>query len=45
VAVSPGTAFGAEGEGFVRVSMASELDALLEGTRRLVAAAAEDPQQ
>jgi aspartate aminotransferase len=36
VAVSPGTAFGAEGEGFVRVSMASELDALLEGTRRLV---------
>jgi aspartate aminotransferase len=45
VAVSPGTAFGAEGEGFVRVSMASELDALLEGTRRLVAAASEDPQQ
>jgi aspartate aminotransferase len=36
VAVSPGTAFGVEGEGFVRVSMATELDALLEGTRRLV---------
>jgi len=37
VAVAPGTAFGAAGEGFVRISMASELDVLLEGARRLVA--------
>lgn len=36
VAVAPGTAFGAAGEGFVRISMASEMDVLLEGTRRLV---------
>jgi aspartate/methionine/tyrosine aminotransferase len=37
VAVAPGTAFGAAGEGFVRLSMASEKDVLLEGARRLVA--------
>jgi aspartate/methionine/tyrosine aminotransferase len=37
VAVAPGTAFGAAGEGFVRLSMASELDVLMEGARRLVA--------
>jgi aspartate aminotransferase len=36
VACAPGTAFGAAGEGFVRLSMASELDVLLEGARRLV---------
>jgi aspartate/methionine/tyrosine aminotransferase len=37
VAVAPGTAFGAAGDGFVRLSMASERDVLLEGARRLVA--------
>jgi aspartate aminotransferase len=37
VAVAPGTAFGAAGEGFVRLSMAAELEDLLEGARRLVA--------
>src|SRR5215218_4030061 len=37
VAVAPGTAFGQAGEGFVRLSMAAETDALLEGARRLVA--------
>jgi aspartate aminotransferase len=37
VAVAPGTAFGAAGEGFVRLSMAAELEPLLEGARRLVA--------
>ena len=37
VAVAPGTAFGAAGEGFVRISMASDLDVLLEGTRRVIA--------
>jgi aspartate aminotransferase len=37
VAVAPGTAFGAAGEGFVRISMASEAGVLLEGTRRLIA--------
>jgi aspartate aminotransferase len=36
VAVAPGTAFGVAGEGFVRISMASELEVLLEGARRLV---------
>jgi aspartate aminotransferase len=36
VGVAPGTAFGAAGEGFVRVSMASELDVLVEGARRPV---------
>jgi aspartate/methionine/tyrosine aminotransferase len=37
VAVAPGTAFGAAGEGFARLSMAAELEPLLEGARRLVA--------
>jgi aspartate aminotransferase len=36
VACAPGTAFGAAGEGFVRLSMASERDVLLEGARRVV---------
>jgi aspartate/methionine/tyrosine aminotransferase len=36
VAVAPGTAFGAAGQGFVRLSMASEKDVLLEGARRLI---------
>src|SRR3954453_1837637 len=36
VACAPGTAFGVAGEGFVRLSMASERDVLLEGARRLV---------
>jgi aspartate aminotransferase len=36
VACAPGTAFGAAGEGFVRLSLASERDVLLEGARRLV---------
>lgn len=35
VAVSPGSAFGAAGEGMVRVSLASERSALLEGLDRL----------
>ncbi|HZD37328.1 MAG TPA: aminotransferase class I/II-fold pyridoxal phosphate-dependent enzyme, partial [Actinomycetes bacterium] len=35
VAVAPGTAFGPAGEGWVRLSLASETDALLEGARRL----------
>ena len=35
VAVAPGTAFGPAGEGWVRLSLASETDALLEGGRRL----------
>jgi aspartate/methionine/tyrosine aminotransferase len=37
VACAPGTAFGAVGEGFVRLSLASERDVLLEGARRLIA--------
>jgi aspartate aminotransferase len=37
VAVAPGTAFGAAGEGFARLSMAAELEPLLEGAGRLVA--------
>jgi aspartate aminotransferase len=41
VAVSPGTAFGAAGEGFVRVSLASDEQLLAEGLRRLVAFARE----
>ncbi len=36
VACAPGTAFGAVGEGFVRLSLASERDVLLEGARRVV---------
>jgi aspartate/methionine/tyrosine aminotransferase len=35
VAVVPGTAFGAEGEGWVRLSLATDTDLLLEGARRL----------
>ena len=35
VAVAPGTAFGASGEGWIRLSLASDLDSLLEGARRL----------
>jgi aspartate aminotransferase len=35
VAVAPGTAFGPAGEGWVRLSLAAETDALLEGARRL----------
>jgi aspartate/methionine/tyrosine aminotransferase len=35
VAVAPGTAFGPAGEGWVRLSLASDTDALLEGARRL----------
>lgn len=35
VAVAPGTAFGPAGQGWVRVSLATETDALLEGLRRL----------
>jgi aspartate/methionine/tyrosine aminotransferase len=37
VAVSPGTAFGAAGDDFVRLSLASDLEHLLEGSRRLIA--------
>jgi aspartate/methionine/tyrosine aminotransferase len=35
VAVAPGTAFGPAGEGWVRISLATETDLLLEGARRL----------
>jgi len=35
VAVAPGTAFGPQGEGWLRLSLAAETDLLLEGTRRL----------
>lgn len=35
VAVAPGSAFGPSGEGFVRVSLASEESLLIEGLRRL----------
>jgi aspartate/methionine/tyrosine aminotransferase len=38
VAVAPGTAFGRNGEGFVRISLATEPDALYEGIDRIVAA-------
>lgn len=38
VAVAPGTAFGPGGEGFVRISLATEPGALYEGIDRLVAA-------
>ena len=36
VAVAPGSAFGARGEGFLRVSLASSATAVAEGMRRLV---------
>lgn len=39
VAVAPGSAFGASGEGWIRVCVASDRDALLEGLRRLPAPA------
>ena len=35
VAVAPGTAFGPAGEGWVRLSLAADTDALLGGARRL----------
>jgi aspartate/methionine/tyrosine aminotransferase len=35
VAVAPGTAFGPAGEGWVRLSLATDTDALLEGANRL----------
>jgi aspartate/methionine/tyrosine aminotransferase len=35
VAVAPGSAFGASGEGWIRISLASDLADLLEGVRRL----------
>ena len=37
VAVAPGTTFGAGGEGWVRISLATETDDLLEGIERLAA--------
>lgn len=37
VAVAPGSAFGKAGDGFVRICLASELEPLLEGTRRIAA--------
>jgi aspartate aminotransferase len=42
VAVAPGTAFGAEGEGWVRISLATDTDDLLEGLGRLAAVTAAD---
>ena len=39
VAVAPGTAFGASGEGWIRVCVASDRESLLEGLRRLPAPA------
>ncbi|MCC2032247.1 pyridoxal phosphate-dependent aminotransferase [Microbacterium allomyrinae] len=39
VAVAPGTAFGASGEGWIRVCVASERDQLLEGLARIPAPA------
>ncbi len=38
VLMIPGIAFGARGEGFIRISYAADLDAIREGTRRFVAA-------
>jgi hypothetical protein len=40
VAVAPGTTFGAEGEGWVRISPATDTDDLLEGLDRLAAVTA-----
>jgi aspartate aminotransferase len=40
VAVAPGTTFGAEGQGWVRISLATETDDLLEGLERLAGAGA-----
>jgi aspartate/methionine/tyrosine aminotransferase len=36
VAVAPGTAFGSAGDSFVRLSLAADLEYLLEGSRRLI---------
>jgi aspartate aminotransferase len=36
VAVAPGSAFGAHGSGFVRISLASEMSALIEGIQRIL---------
>src|SRR6478735_5404987 len=41
VAVAPGSAFGASGEGWIRVCVASDLESLMEGLRRLPAPPAE----
>ena len=41
VAVAPGSAFGASGEGWIRVCVASDLESLLEGLRRLPAPTAD----
>ncbi|MFO7294068.1 MAG: hypothetical protein C0P76_013415 [Acidimicrobiia bacterium] len=41
MAVTPGTSFGPTGEGFVRVSLATEGELLTEGLRRLAAFVAE----
>jgi len=38
VAIAPGTAFGPGGEGFARISLATEPSALYEGIDRLIAA-------
>jgi aspartate/methionine/tyrosine aminotransferase len=38
VALAPGSAFGANGEGHVRISLATEPAALYEGVDRLIAA-------
>jgi aspartate/methionine/tyrosine aminotransferase len=40
VAVAPGTTFGAQGEGWIRISLATETDDLLEGLERLAAVGA-----
>jgi aspartate/methionine/tyrosine aminotransferase len=37
VGVAPGTAFGAHGDRFIRISLATQTDVLLEAMRRLVA--------
>jgi aspartate aminotransferase len=39
VAVAPGSAFGAQGEGWIRICLASDLDAFTEGVERLPAPA------
>ncbi len=36
VAVAPGSAFGERGEGFLRVSLASSVESITEGLRRLL---------
>jgi aspartate aminotransferase len=45
VAVAPGTTFGARGEGWVRVSLATAEEDLLEGLRRLAGTRAASPEQ